>query len=75
MSKNVENAGYMGRDVVSELDEITVAIANCQVSNKAQTGSAIHITNFNELSLSYLHPSHLVNHLPRRPESVSGAAN
>ena len=45
----------MGSDVVSELDEIIAAIANCQVSSKAQTGSAIHITNCNEPSLSHLH--------------------
>jgi len=60
---------------MSELDEIITAIANFQVSSKAQTGSAIHITNYNEPSLLYLHPPYLENHLPRRRGPASDAAS
>ena len=56
----------MGSNVGSELDEIIAAIANCQVSSKAQTVPAVHITNCNEPSLSYLYPPCLANHLHRR---------
>ena len=60
---------------MSKLDEIIAVIANFQVSSKAQTGSAICITNFNGPSLLYLHPPYLENHLPRRRGPASDAAS
>ena len=75
VSKHAENAGYMGSNVASELDEIITAIANCQASSEAQTGSAIHITNFNEPSLLYLHPPYLENHPHRRRGLVSAVTS
>lgn len=39
ISDRIENAGYIGNNVVSELmDEIRATITNSQVSSKAQTG-------------------------------------
>ena len=60
---------------MSELDEIIAAIANCQVSSKAQTGSAIHVTNCDEPSLLHLHPQYLANHLHRRRGLVSAVTS
>ena len=63
----------VGKVVSGPMDDIRAAIADCQVSSEARTGSTTEIIN--ERSPLYSHPAHLANHLPQRRGPVSDATN